>query len=195
MRFFRLKPGRPVCLCLGGSQGAVGINRILLDLLHRLKDPDNSASRWQLLWSTGTANYESIMGGLRDMGIDPDEHSVNPYIDEMAKAYAAADVVLGRAGALTIAELTALGRPAVLIPLPTAAGDHQAMNARRLVKAGAAEMIEEANPEAAMKLEAMLAGWADAPSLLAKMAEASRTQGRPQAAHDFARLILDLLPN
>lgn len=195
LSFFRLKPGRPVCLCLGGSQGAAGINRILLGLLERLKNPENPAASWQLLWSTGTANYESIMSTLKDMGIDPEEHSINPYIDEMARAYAAADLVVGRAGALTISELTSLGRPAVMIPLPTAAGGHQAMNARRMVKAGAAEMIEEAHPQAAVKLEEMLTRWADAPDILEKMAQASLRQGRPDAAREMARLVLDLLPN
>jgi UDP-N-acetylglucosamine--N-acetylmuramyl-(pentapeptide) pyrophosphoryl-undecaprenol N-acetylglucosamine transferase len=191
--FFRLKPDRLVCLCLGGSQGARGINRLVLDFLQRVLDTDTPATRWQFLWSTGTANFEWVSQTLQQMGVDPSEHGINPYLHEMALAYAAADLVLTRAGALSIAELTALGLPAILVPLPSAAGGHQAINARRLVQAGAAEVLEEADPRAAETLDKLLSHWARNPQALAPMGQASRALGRPDAARDLARLVLDVV--
>lgn len=193
--FFRLRPDRLVCLCLGGSQGAAGINQIMLELLQRLHEGEGPAARWQMLWSTGPAHFEQVTRAAQSIGLDPSEHVINPFIDRMAMAYAAADLVIARAGALSIAELTALGRPAVLVPLPTSAGGHQASNARGLVRAGAAEMILETDPEAARKMEAMLGEWASAPEKLEAMAEASRAQGRPEAAREMARLVLEVVLN
>ena len=188
--YFRLRPERLVCCCVGGSQGAVGLNNMLYSLLPRLADTEDPLGRWQLLWSTGPGHYQHVMKTIEGMGIDPREHSINPFIEEMAKAYAAADVIVARAGALTLAELTAVGRPAVLIPLP-AAGGHQAHNARQLVQAGAAEMIEERDPQGAQKLEAMLGRWAESPELLAEMAAAAKRLGHPDAAMKLAQIVSD----
>ncbi|HOE95408.1 MAG TPA: undecaprenyldiphospho-muramoylpentapeptide beta-N-acetylglucosaminyltransferase [Candidatus Sumerlaeota bacterium] len=198
-RFFRLSPHRLVCFCVGGSQGARGINQLLLDLLRRQhaggEETAGAAAQWQLLWSTGPAHFDHVVRALREMGVDPAEHSINPYIDKMALAYAAADLVLCRTGALTLAELTAVGRPAILVPLPSAAGGHQAANARRLVEAGAAELILETDPAAAERLETLLARWVEQPGWLAEMAHAARKLGRPHAARDLARMLLDCLPS
>ncbi len=192
---FQLDADRLVCLCMGGSQGALGLNRIMIEMLRRAKDSPDAGRRWQLLWSTGSAHHDQVLRGLEEAGIDPAGHVIRPYIDEMALAYGAADLVLARAGALTLAELSALGKPAVLVPLPTATGGHQAINARRRVRAGAAEMIEEADPRAADDLLALLERWRRGPGELRDMGEASRRLGRPRAAHDLAKLILDLAPN
>jgi UDP-N-acetylglucosamine--N-acetylmuramyl-(pentapeptide) pyrophosphoryl-undecaprenol N-acetylglucosamine transferase len=129
------------------------------------------------------------------MGINPEEHLLNPFIDRMALAYAAADLVVARAGALTLAELTALGRPSVLVPLPTSAGNHQALNARKLAQSGAAAIIEETDPQASEKLEKMLEKWAEKPETLRAMAEAARAQGRPEAAKELANIVLDVVFN
>ena len=193
--FFRLRPEGLVCFCIGGSQGAAGLNRMLLELAGRMTDPDCPAGQWQLLWSTGHQHYKQVVENLHDMGVDPGEHSINPFVLEMARAYAAADVVVARSGATTLAELTAVGRPAVLVPLPTAKGGHQHTNARRLAQSGAAELIEETDPQAADKLERLLGQWAAQPEMLRKMAEAARTQSRPEAARELARLVLGLLPS
>lgn len=192
-RFFRLRPDRLVCLVLGGSQGAVGINQITLDLIQRLHDPESTGGRWQFLWATGPAHFERMTDALKSLGVDGSEVVLNPFIDRMAMAYAAADLVIARAGALSIAELTALGRPSVLIPLPTSAGGHQAANARCLVQAGAAELIEENDSQAAEKLETMMTAWADAPEKLEAMGQASRAQGRPQAARELAQVVLEVV--
>lgn len=193
--FFRLRPDRLVCLVLGGSQGAVGINRIILELLQRLREPRNAAGRWQFLWATGPSHFDAMNKALRDLGLHPEEHVLNPFIDRMALAYAAADLVVARAGALTLTELTAFGRPSVLVPLPTAAGGHQALNARHLMQVGAAEVVEEADPRAAEKLESFLAQWAEDPAALHAMGEAARSQGRPEAARDFAKMVLEVAFN
>lgn len=192
--FFRLSADKPVCLVIGGSQGAMGINQILLDLAGRMRGPDSPAGRWQLLWSTGPVHYQPVMKGLRQMGVDVCGHSINPFIEEMAMAYAAADLVVARSGASTQAELTVMGRPAVLIPLPHA-GDHQRLNAQRLEQVGAAHIIEQGDPRAAEKLESMLGRLDTQPVLLERMRRAARSNGFPDAAERLARVVLDFLPN
>jgi UDP-N-acetylglucosamine--N-acetylmuramyl-(pentapeptide) pyrophosphoryl-undecaprenol N-acetylglucosamine transferase len=192
-RHFRLGPDRLACLCLGGSQGAVGLNRILLELVVRLSREEGPAGRWQLLWSTGTAHFKEMADAMAKHGIDAEEHALTPYIERMGMAYAAADLVVARAGALTLAELTALGKPAVLIPLPTSKGGHQLGNARRLAESGAAVVLPQNDPSAAEKLAGWLGRWAADPTELAAMAEASRRAGRPGAARALAELTLEAL--
>lgn len=190
--FFRLNPSRPVLLCVGGSQGAGGMNQIMLELMRRLTDEDCEAAPWQVIWSTGAGHYERIVKALDDIGVSREDHSINPFINEMAKAYAAADLVVARAGALTLAELTAVGKPSVLVPLPTSKGGHQAHNARQIEAAGAAIVIEENDPEAAQKLEQRLIDWAAHPEALDAMAARARQFGRPEAARRLAQLILEI---
>jgi UDP-N-acetylglucosamine--N-acetylmuramyl-(pentapeptide) pyrophosphoryl-undecaprenol N-acetylglucosamine transferase len=191
-KFFRLKPDRLVCLCVGGSQGAVGLNRLLLNLIGRMLQAESHAGRWQLLWSTGMTNYQAMTEAIKSMGSEAGDHILAPYIERMDLAYASADLVLARAGALTLAELTALGKPAVLAPLPTAKGGHQEENARRLVQAGAAVLLSQDAPEAPAQLETWLSAWAQAPETLEEMSRASRALGRPGAAKELARLVLEL---
>ena len=192
-RYFRLGQEGNVCLCIGGSQGASGLNRLLLDVLHRMQDLQSPAASWQLLWSTGPQHFEAVTGELRMARYDLHEHSINPYIDEMARAYAAADLVIARAGAMTQAELTALGKPAIFVPLPHAGG-HQRANAMRLVRAGAAAMVEQGEPDAIGRLETILGELAAAPDKLKAMGEAARGLGRPGAAEALARLVLECVP-
>jgi UDP-N-acetylglucosamine--N-acetylmuramyl-(pentapeptide) pyrophosphoryl-undecaprenol N-acetylglucosamine transferase len=193
-RWFRLGAEGLVCLVMGGSQGAQGLNRLLLHLLERTHDMESPASAWQFLWSTGPAHYEEVMRSVESMGRDPHEHGINPYIDEMARAYAAADLVVARAGALTIAELTARGLPAILVPLPIAGG-HQRDNARALEEAGAAAVVEQNRPDAVIKLEQALGKLATSSETLKGMAQASKSRGRPDAAERLARLVLEFMPN
>ncbi len=193
-RYFRVGQERLVCLCLGGSQGAQGLNRLLLDLLHRSESAENHAAAWQLLWSTGPAHFEVVQRELATMRRPPEEHSINPYIEEMARAYAAADLIIARAGALTLSELTALGKPSILLPLPHA-GRHQFANALRLDRAGAAHIVDQDDPRALDQLESILDELARDPGRLATMAEAARSLGRPDAAHQLARLVLEFVPD
>ncbi len=125
---FGLEPDRPTLLAFGGSLGARSINNALDPIIETL-----IGSGVQVIWQTGT----SYAGGERkDGGL---YRSV--FIHEMEQAYAAADLVLARAGATTIAELAAVGKGSILAPLPTAADDHQKVNARAVEQAGAAEML------------------------------------------------------
>ncbi|MEN6626254.1 MAG: UDP-N-acetylglucosamine--N-acetylmuramyl-(pentapeptide) pyrophosphoryl-undecaprenol N-acetylglucosamine transferase [Candidatus Sumerlaeia bacterium] len=192
-RFFKLGQDGLVCLCLGGSQGALGLNRVLLDFLHRTAESDGPAAHWQLLWSTGPAHFDQVTRELGLIGRELSGHGINPFIEEMGRAYAAADLVVARAGALTIAELTALGLPAILVPLPNAGGGHQFDNARRMVEAGAAALVDQRDPKAAEKLGEVLGRLAESPGELAKMADAAGALGRPDAARELARVVLEFV--
>jgi UDP-N-acetylglucosamine--N-acetylmuramyl-(pentapeptide) pyrophosphoryl-undecaprenol N-acetylglucosamine transferase len=138
-----LDPQRPTLLAMGGSQGARAIN----DALVRLVRDDALPPEWQLLHLTGQGDYARVAAALHESNSDGARAraSVRPYLDAMADAYAVADLVLARAGASTLAELTALGKPAVLVPYPFAAHQHQAANAARFASSGAAVVVTDAN--------------------------------------------------
>jgi UDP-N-acetylglucosamine--N-acetylmuramyl-(pentapeptide) pyrophosphoryl-undecaprenol N-acetylglucosamine transferase len=142
LKKFGLSPDLPVVLCFGGSQGAARINDAILHVIEAIKD----TRKFQLIHITGKNHYEKIKGLMVNKGIDPDRSGhiiVRPYIYEMQDAYAAADLVVCRAGALSISELNASGKPAILIPLPTAANRHQDFNANFMEQNGAAVVIFE----------------------------------------------------
>jgi len=134
--FFRLERKTPVALVLGGSLGAGSINRCLSENIDKLRSSD-----CQWIWQTGSYYYESVkklVGGLPDGNI-----SVHGFINRMELAYAAADVVVSRAGAGTISELSLAGKPAVLIPSPNVAEDHQTKNAKALADRNAAVLMPD----------------------------------------------------
>lgn len=183
-----------VCLCLGGSQGALGVNRLVSQVLAGLqKGTDGGQSpQWGFLWATGPANYDSIeleMGERKDASPSV---TLRPYIDRMPWAYAAADLVLARAGALTLAEITALGKPSILVPLPTSAGQHQRANAEALAERGAAVLIEQSDPEAAGKIITLLKELGRDNDKLKRMGEAASALGRPEAGRLMAERLREL---
>src|SRR6478609_2617184 len=128
---FNLGGSRPVVLVTGGSQGALAINRAVADWLSQGGPPGAD-----LLWVTGRGTYDQFATHHR-----PPAVQVIDFLDPMADGYAVAEVVVSRAGMITVAELCAWGLPSVLVPLPTAAADHQTHNARVLSDAGAALML------------------------------------------------------
>jgi len=130
-------PAKKTLLVFGGSLGAASINTALAACIGRL-----TAAGHQVIWQTGKGEGAEA---FRIHGSDAVR--VTEFIDTMSAAYAAADCVVCRSGATTLAELTRLGKPAVLIPYPHAAANHQEMNARALVDAGAAVMIKDAHAE------------------------------------------------
>ncbi|MCX7913064.1 MAG: undecaprenyldiphospho-muramoylpentapeptide beta-N-acetylglucosaminyltransferase [Thermodesulfovibrionales bacterium] len=132
---FALDHGRFTILIFGGSSGASSINRALGGALNYLVDLRQNI---QLIHQTGFADYDFIKEVYRELGF---KAFVAPFIYKMAEAYCAADLVVCRAGATTLAELTAVGKPAILIPYPYAAGNHQELNARKLADMGAAKLI------------------------------------------------------
>ena len=134
----RLDPHRSTLLVFGGSRGASSINRAFQDALPRLTRLQNL----QVLWQTGKEDAAAIRERVRGLSIPV---HVLPYVDHMEKAYAVADLAICRAGAMTIAELTACGVPAILVPYPHATHDHQTVNARGLAERGAAEVIRDSD--------------------------------------------------
>ncbi len=119
----------------GGSQGAHKLNRAMMEALPDLRD---QKGKWRIIHQTGSRDYPEIQEGYAKEGWEAEVH---PFIHEMDQAYGAADLVLCRAGATTLFELMAMGKPAILVPYPFAANDHQTLNAQVLVRAGAALLI------------------------------------------------------
>jgi UDP-N-acetylglucosamine--N-acetylmuramyl-(pentapeptide) pyrophosphoryl-undecaprenol N-acetylglucosamine transferase len=139
-----------------------------------------------LIWMTGKASYQEFAS------LDGDRVRVREYLSPISDAYAAADLALVRAGAMTTAELFAWEIPAVLVPLPTAAADHQSVNARTLEAAGAAIHL----PQSALttdRLDEVLRGLSRDPAAMTRLAAAARARARPDAAETIARRILRLL--
>lgn len=162
-------------LVFGGSAGARRINFAVVDALKKLTD---LAPELFVTHQTGALDYAAIKEAYATL---PFEAEVTPFIDRMDCAYALADLVVCRAGATTVAELTALGKPAILVPYPYAIYDHQRSNAEALVRAGAAEMIldREINGEI---LAAKIRRFIGDRGRLEQMAAAARALGRPEAA-------------
>jgi len=133
IRFFELQLNKRTLLIFGGSQGSRAINRHWAEHISKYLETND----FQIIWQTGQSDYEELkaeFGHLQSVYI-------TPFIHEMEIAYSAADVVVSRAGALTLAELCLYGKPSILIPLPTAAGNHQEMNARNFESAGASAVV------------------------------------------------------
>jgi UDP-N-acetylglucosamine--N-acetylmuramyl-(pentapeptide) pyrophosphoryl-undecaprenol N-acetylglucosamine transferase len=178
---FGLDPSRPTLLVFGGSRGARSINNAVLGFAPKLSGKVN------LIWQTGSLDFPRISQEVKPSG----SLWVGPYIEEMGPAYAAADLVVCRAGASTLAELTNLAKPSILVPYPYAAADHQRHNALALVKAGASLMIEDdrlGGEEAFRSIMETL----ESREALDRMGAASRGQGHPAAAAELAARIIAL---
>jgi UDP-N-acetylglucosamine--N-acetylmuramyl-(pentapeptide) pyrophosphoryl-undecaprenol N-acetylglucosamine transferase len=191
LKKFGLSPDLPVVLCFGGSQGAARINDAILHVIEAIKD----TRKFQLIHITGKNHYEKIKGLMVNKGIDPDRSGhiiVRPYIYEMQDAYAAADLVVCRAGALSISELNASGKPAILIPLPTAANRHQDFNANFMEQNGAAVVIfeEELSGE---KLVELINSIVFNDKRLHKMSMASRSLAKEDALDKILDEIMKLV--
>ncbi|MDM8539659.1 undecaprenyldiphospho-muramoylpentapeptide beta-N-acetylglucosaminyltransferase [Desulfococcaceae bacterium HSG9] len=172
-----------VLIC-GGSQGAHRINMTMIEI------PDYLKGVYHIIHQTGTDDETMVRDAYRHKNI---KASVKPFFHDMAWQYRKADIIVCRAGATTIAEITAIGKPAIFIPFPHAADNHQELNAAGLVAAGAAEMIPESELTA-QRLAQRIDYYATHPNHLRKKAERSRVLGRPDAARrivdDCYRLIM-----
>ncbi|NTW48532.1 MAG: undecaprenyldiphospho-muramoylpentapeptide beta-N-acetylglucosaminyltransferase [Chlorobiales bacterium] len=180
-RFFGLDPDKKTLLVFGGSLGARSINQAVESWLDSLPSDAN------LIWQTGRLEYDAIakrVGKRQNVWY-------NAFIDRMDMAYSAADVVLCRAGASTIAELTNLGKPAILVPFPFAAGNHQYFNAKALSDKGAAVLIENKNIGQDQSKELILRLIDDRESQKS-MAEACMKFGKPDAAATIAEHVVRL---
>lgn len=176
---YGLSEDQPVLLVVGGSLGAATINAFALAAARMQK------RRWQLLWITGPRYHADA---VRDLGEVPEGVALIDYEDQMGRAYACADAVVGRAGSSTLAELTALGKPAVLIPSPNVTDNHQEANARGLEQLGAAMVLTEADLDIPTALDRITTMLGDESSLRV-MSEAARAQGRLDVADDVADLL------
>lgn len=175
----------PRLLVLGGSQGAQAINTVVPAALELLRQRELPLP--QVRHQAGRPHAEAVAADYRARGIAA---RVDGFIDDMAAAYEQADLAICRAGALTVAELCAIGLGAVLVPYPHAADDHQTANARQLSEAGAAVLLSQAELTPP-RLAELLAGLLADPSRRLAMAEAARRLGRPDAARRVARRCLE----
>jgi UDP-N-acetylglucosamine--N-acetylmuramyl-(pentapeptide) pyrophosphoryl-undecaprenol N-acetylglucosamine transferase len=194
LAFMGFTPDLPVVLVTGGARGASPINQRVASLLPELLE------RTQIYHQTGpaSANADAVaLRSRRERWPEPlrGRYQIVEFIgDELADVYAATDLVIGRAGAGTVAELAYLGMPAILIPLPGAGGDEQMANARTLGDAGAGLVIpqHEATPA---KLREEVLTLLERPALRAQMSASARSVARPDAAARLAKLVVTLANN
>ncbi|HOJ03486.1 MAG TPA: glycosyltransferase, partial [Bacteroidota bacterium] len=168
----------------GGSLGSASINKALRPLVPRLV-----REGYQLIWQTGTRDIAELapIGALY-----PEQVIVRAFIDDMDQAYSAADLAVCRAGATSLAELTMLGVPAILVPYPHAAADHQYYNAIAMADAGAARVLRDSELG---KLESTLFDLLDDAAALRRMSAAAEALARPRAAYHLAEAVLALASN
>ncbi len=178
-----LEPHRPTILIMGGSQGASGINDLILATLPWLADRH---STWQWLHLTGAAQFERVKAACAASGI---QAVVKPFLAEMDLALGAATVAVSRAGASSLAEIAAMRLPSLLVPFPAAADNHQFHNARAFETTGAARLLEQKNatPE---KVAAILRELAENAAARAAMQSALAPWHAPRAADQIAENIL-----
>jgi len=175
-------------LIFGGSQGAHAINRVVMEALESLAP---ARERIRFIHQTGEQDRETLERAYREKGFAAE---VSAFITDMAAAYGAADLLICRAGATSIAEITAGGKAALLIPFPFAVNDHQTKNAELLVRAGAAELIPEKGLEGPM-LAARIERLMSRPEEIRRMEKASAALGNTRAAADIVDACLKLVNN
>ncbi len=180
-RRFDLAAARRTLLVTGGSQGALALNRAVAGWVEAGLEPG-----LDLLWVTGPGTYEQFKAYHR-----PPSVQVIPFLDPMADGYAVADLVVSRAGMITVAELCAWGLPSVLVPLPTAAADHQSHNARAMADAGAARLLPQ-NELTTGRLRAVVGALFADDAARGAMAAAALARGKPHAADEIVSRLLTL---
>jgi UDP-N-acetylglucosamine--N-acetylmuramyl-(pentapeptide) pyrophosphoryl-undecaprenol N-acetylglucosamine transferase len=178
-----LDPVRPVALVTGGSQGASGLNELIIAALPALADRANA---WQWLHLTGAKDEERVKAAYAAHGF---KAVVQPFLAEMELALNAATAVVSRAGASSLAEIAALRLPALLVPLPTAADNHQLQNARAFASTGAARLLEQ-NAATPDTTAALLRELMEAPAARTEMQTALAKWHTPKAARKIADTIL-----
>lgn len=182
VREFGLVPGKPTVFIFGGSLGAKRINDAALDALRRLK----GRLDLQCILQTGRDDHARVLQAVGHEGLPA---TVRPFVRDMHLAYAAADLVVCRAGAMTLAEIAVCGLPAILVPYPYAAHDHQVVNAANLVDRGAAVTIPDAELDGD-RLARELAHLLVDRSALSRMSANARLFARPDAANRLARSLV-----
>jgi UDP-N-acetylglucosamine--N-acetylmuramyl-(pentapeptide) pyrophosphoryl-undecaprenol N-acetylglucosamine transferase len=192
---YRLDVNLPTLLVCGGSGGAQTLNRGVVEALPQLGSLSGEgpqALRLQVVHQTGKAHYDSVLqaaGGY----LPPFYHPV-AYVEDMPSLLAAGTIIVCRGGSSTLAEVTAVGLPAIVVPYPYAVADHQTYNARSLAEAGAAVMVKDGEFTGDRLVREVRALLSDAARLEA-MRAASRSQGRPDAAQRVADLLSEVAAN
>jgi len=180
---------RPIILVLGGSQGSEAINDAFLRMLPKL------LNKYELIHQTGGANYSNTLNESRTILSQEQQRYYHPigFMEEreMANAYACCDIIISRAGANSIFEIAMVGKPSIIIPLPSAAGNHQVINAHEFSKSGAAVIIEQANFYPGIvetKINSILAN----PDIYQSMALSARKFSKDDATYIIANETLKL---
>jgi len=173
--------GTPTLLVFGGSQGAHAINEAMFRCLGVLR---REAPGIHIIHQTGERDYNDALKAYAGLG---ESAEVFKFIEDMPAAFARADLVVCRSGASTVAEVAAAGKPAVFVPFPRAADDHQRVNAEALSHAGAAVVVEESKLEGVWLAETIATLLQD-PNRLLRMSEAARALAHPDAARDIAAI-------
>ncbi|MDR0926188.1 MAG: undecaprenyldiphospho-muramoylpentapeptide beta-N-acetylglucosaminyltransferase [Ignavibacteria bacterium] len=177
---FGLDKNKPVVLIFGGSLGAKPINDAIINALDKFAN-----CPYQVIWQTGSANLYNI-----DL---PDNVKLVTFIDDMASAYAAADLVVSRSGATTVSELTIVGKASVLVPLPSASNNEQMFNAKYLESSNSALVVN--NEDIVKKLFPIVNELMSSPQRLLDMATSAKAMGKPDAGDKIADIIKDELMN
>lgn len=178
-----LTPGKPIVLIFGGSQGADALNTLMLEVAQQLKD---NSKQLQVIHLTGRADNSDLVQAYSAAGI---RACVKERDQSIENCYLAADLVLCRAGASTLCELALFKKPGILIPLPTAAEDHQTANARALADRRAAVHLpqDQATPE---RVTELLHDWLQTSKTWHEMARSVGSLAKPDAARDVAEMVL-----
>lgn len=181
---FGLEPAKSTLLVLGGSGGAKSINEAMLRHVEKL----HNDMKLQIIWQCGKRYYDRLR---RDIHARDFEHLIlTDFLHDMPEAYAVADLVISRAGALSCSELALTGNPSILVPSPNVAGDHQTKNAESMVKDGAAELVTDT--ELNDTLSELVAKIITDKKRLKKMNKAALKLARPDAAQTIATEIAEL---
>jgi UDP-N-acetylglucosamine--N-acetylmuramyl-(pentapeptide) pyrophosphoryl-undecaprenol N-acetylglucosamine transferase len=182
----RVPNGKVNLLIFGGSQGARAINNAVIDSLSKL---DGMRETLSITHQTGDADFDRIKNAYEEAGWTAAQ--VRAYISDMMGQFSQTDLIVCRAGATTCAELAAAGKPAIMIPLPTAADDHQRKNAEALERAGAAKMILQSELSGKVLAE-RISELASSPDTLRKMGNSARKLAKKDAAAATADIIEEL---
>jgi UDP-N-acetylglucosamine--N-acetylmuramyl-(pentapeptide) pyrophosphoryl-undecaprenol N-acetylglucosamine transferase len=177
--------GVPTLLVFGGSQGARAINQAMMESLPGLRAKIPGI---HIIHQTGQRDYDQVLAAYQQSGISGEVHK---FIDDMPSKFVRADLLVCRSGASTVGEITAAGKPAIFVPFPAAADDHQNVNARALERAGAAVVVEESNLGAAYLVETIAALISD-PTRLQSMSAAAKSLAHPKAVEEIAEMVVQL---
>jgi len=179
--------GPPTLLVFGGSQGARAINQAMTTI-ESLAGLRAKIPGIHIIHQTGQRDYDQVLAAYQRSGISGEVHK---FIDDMPGTFRRADLLVCRSGASSVGEITAAGKPAIFVPFPAAADDHQNVNARALERVGAAVVVEESNLGAAYLVDTIAALIGDS-GRLRSMSAAAKSLAHPKAVEEIAEMVARL---